>query len=153
MRSEIERRGYDARRGIFVRSYGSRQVDAALLLLPTVGFVEYDDPRMVRTTDAIAHDLDRDGLLARYRAADGLGGHEGAFLACTFWLAEVLARQRRWDQARAAFDRAMSTANDLGLFSEEWDPLQREMLGNFPQGLTHLSHIAAAVALAGQPDG
>jgi GH15 family glucan-1,4-alpha-glucosidase len=153
IRSEIETRGYDARRGIFVRSYGSRQVDASLLLLPTVGFVESDDPRMIRTTDAIVHDLARDGLLARYRAADGLGGHEGAFLACTFWLSEILARQHRWDEAREAFDRAMSTANDLGLFSEEWDPARAEMLGNFPQGLTHLSHIAAAVALAGQPDG
>jgi len=88
-----------------------------------------------------------DGLLLRYRGPDGLQGTEGVFVACTFWLAECLARQGRAAQARAAFAGASATANDLGLFAEEVDPATGTLLGNFPQALTHLSHIAAAVAL------
>jgi GH15 family glucan-1,4-alpha-glucosidase len=147
LRKDIEKRGYDRKRGIFVRSYASQEVDAALLLLPAVDFVAWDDERMVRTTDAIVKDLSRDGLVMRYRATDGLRGREGVFVPCTFWLAECLAHQRRRAQARAAFDRACRCANDLGLFSEEFDPKQGEMLGNFPQGLTHLAHVSAALAL------
>ncbi|HEY2037527.1 MAG TPA: glycoside hydrolase family 15 protein [Steroidobacteraceae bacterium] len=147
MRADIEKRGYDRKRGIFVRSYGSKEVDAALLLLPAVEFVAWDDERMVRTTDAIAKDLSRDGLVMRYDAKDGLRGREGVFIACTFWLAECLAHQRRHAQARQAFDRACRCANDLGLFAEEFDPKKGEMLGNFPQGLTHLAHVSAALAL------
>ena len=147
MRKDIEKRGYDGKRGIFVRSYGSKEVDAALLLLPAVDFVAWDDERMVRTTDAIAKDLSRGGLVMRYEAKDGLRGEEGVFVACTFWLAECLAHQRRHAQARAAFDRACRCANDLGLFAEEFDPKKGEMLGNFPQGLTHLAHVSAALAL------
>ena len=92
----------------------------------------------------------RDGLILRYRAADGLRGHEGSFLACSFWLAECLARQRRLREARALFDRACGCANDLGLFSEEYAQRDGELLGNFPQGLTHLAHISAALALEGR---
>ena len=147
MRKDIEKRGYDRKRGIFVRSYGSKDVDAALLLLPAVDFVAWDDERMVRTTDAIRKDLSRDGLVLRYKARDGLRGQEGVFVACTFWLAECLAHQRRRAEAREAFDRACRCANDLGLFAEEFDPKRGEMLGNFPQGLTHLSHVSAALAL------
>jgi GH15 family glucan-1,4-alpha-glucosidase len=151
IRRTIESRGYDRRRGVFVRSFGSTGLDGALLLLPIVGFVPWDDERFVRTVDAIRQELDEGGLLVRYRRADGLPGREGAFLACSFWLAECLARQGRSAEAREVFDRAASTANDLGLFSEEYDPGRGGMLGNFPQGLTHLSHIAAAVALAARP--
>ena len=151
IRRAVETRGYDRRRGVFVRSFGSRAMDAAVLLLPNVGFVDYDDERMVRTADAVREDLSENGLIWRYREDDGLEGEEGAFLACSFWLAEVLARQGRPEEAREVYDRAVSTANDVGLFSEEFDPRRGEMLGNFPQALTHLSHIAAAVALAGQP--
>jgi GH15 family glucan-1,4-alpha-glucosidase len=147
IRKAVERDGYDRRRGIFVESFGSRSLDAALLLLPISGFVEWQDERMVRTTDAIREKLEDGGLLRRYERRDGLGGREGAFLACSFWLAECLARQDRLEEAREVFDRAMSTGNDLGLFSEEYDTSNDEMLGNFPQGLTHLSHVAAAVAL------
>ena len=147
IRREIETRGVDRRRGIFVRSFGARDVDAALLLLPSVDFVPYDDPRMLRTTDAIRRDLSRDkGLIMRYARGDGLQGAEGTFLACTFWLAEVLAHQGRMAQARRTFQRACRCANDLGLFSEQC-AVDGQMLGNFPQGLTHLAHVSAAVAL------
>jgi GH15 family glucan-1,4-alpha-glucosidase len=148
IRATVEKEGYDKRRGVFVQAFGRRALDAALLLLPAVGFVDYDDERMVRTADAIREELDDDGLIRRYKTADGLAGREGAFLACSFWLAECLANQRRLDEAREVFDRAVACANGLGLFSEEWDTRTGQMLGNFPQGLTHLSHIAAAVALA-----
>jgi GH15 family glucan-1,4-alpha-glucosidase len=148
-RRAIEQDGYDDRRGVFVRAFGDRKMDASLLLIPTTGFVSWDDERMVRTVDRIRLELEQDGLLRRYRQNDGLPGEESPFLACSFWLVECLARQGRADEARDVFDRAASTANDLGLFSEEYDTDTGEMLGNFPQGLTHLSHIAAALALGG----
>jgi GH15 family glucan-1,4-alpha-glucosidase len=147
MRQAIEKRGIDHERGIFTRSFGSTDVDAALLLLPITDFVPYDDERMVRTTEVIAKDLMRDGLLLRYVRDDGLAGSEGVFLACTFWLVACLARQKRLREAKKVFHRATACANDLGLFAEEYDPRGREMLGNFPQGLTHLSHIGAALTL------
>ena len=123
-------------------------VRARCFIAPLLCCVAHRCERMLATTDAIAADLDDGGLLRRYRSDDGLSGDEGVFIACTFWLAECLARQGRGVQARAAFDRAASTANDLGLYAEEYDPHRRQALGNFPQGLSHLSHIAAAVALA-----
>ncbi len=147
MRKDIEKRGYDRKRGIFVRSYGSRDLDAALLLLPAVDFVAWDDERMVRTAEAIRKDLSHNGLVRRYKAEDGLRGKEGVFVACTFWLAECLAHQGRRKEARAAFERACRCGNDLGLFAEEFQPEREEMLGNFPQGLTHLAHVSAALAL------
>jgi pentatricopeptide repeat protein len=118
------------------------------LLLPKVDFVDYKDERMVRTTDAIREDLDDDGLVRRYRRK---GRKEGAFVACSFWLVECLARQDRLDEARRVFDRAVAAGNDLGLFAEEYDTRYNELLGNFPQGLSHLSHITAALAIAEHP--
>jgi GH15 family glucan-1,4-alpha-glucosidase len=147
MRGEIELRGVDHKRGIFVRSFDSEDVDAALLLLPMVNFVPYDDAKMVRTTAVIRSELTRDGLLTRYQNEDGLKGSEGAFLACTFWLVVCLVRQGRKREARAAFERATRCANDMGLFAEQYAARGRQMLGNFPQGLTHLAHISAALAL------
>jgi GH15 family glucan-1,4-alpha-glucosidase len=144
----IEEKGYNSNRGVFVRSFGSTDVDASLLLLPSMGFVEYNDDRMLRTVDAIMEDLDDGGLILRYWAEDGLSGREGTFLACTFWLVECLARSGRRDEAVPIFERASATANDLGLFAEEFDLRTGEMAGNFPQGLTHLSHVSAIVALA-----
>ncbi|MCA1682992.1 MAG: glycoside hydrolase family 15 protein [Actinobacteria bacterium] len=154
VREAVEDKGYDHEAGTFVSVFGSTDLDAALLLLPSYDFVDYRDERMVRTVDAIRDRLGQDGLLRRYDVADGLDGEEGCFVACSFWLAECLARQGRALEARDVFDRTMATANDLGLFAEEYDPRSRELLGNFPQGLSHLSHVAAAVALAaGAGDG
>jgi GH15 family glucan-1,4-alpha-glucosidase len=143
----IEREGYDPGRGVFVQWFGSTKVDASLLQLPVSGFVEWDDPRMVRTADAIRETLGDRGLIRRHGNRDGQPGREGAFLACSFWLAECLARQARPAEAREVFDAAVTTANDLGLFSEEYDTRRAELMGNFPQALTHLSHVAAAKAL------
>jgi GH15 family glucan-1,4-alpha-glucosidase len=144
----IETRGYDAWRGTFLQAFGLPDLDAAVLRLPSTGFIAYDDPRMLSTADVLAEALDDGGLLRRYDSDDGLPGREGAFLACTFWLAECLAGQGRLDAARAWFERASATANDLGLFSEEYDAGAGRMLGNFPQALTHLAHIEAALAIA-----
>ena len=149
LRDAIERRGYDRKRGVFVQAFDRQDLDAALLLLPTVEFVAWDDERMLRTVAAIREELDAgDALLYRYRRDDGLPGQEGAFLCCSFWLVENLARVGELEEARRVFDRATAKANDLGLFSEELDPGSGELLGNFPQALTHLAHIDAAVALA-----
>ena len=144
----VESKGYDVDRGIFIQAFGYPAMDAALLLLPMAGFIAYDDERMIRTTDAVREELSENGLLRRYSDGDdGMEGREGVFLACSFWLAECLARQGRLDEARQTFQRALAVGNDLGLFAEEFDPATDEMLGNFPQGLTHLSLITAAVAL------
>jgi GH15 family glucan-1,4-alpha-glucosidase len=149
IRAKIERSGYDHRRGVFIQSFRHHVMDAALLLIPTVGFLAYDDERMVRTTNAIRQELGKDGFLYRYPPGDDrLKGKEGVFLACSFWLVRCLAHQGRHQEAQATFERALSAANDLQLFSEEFDPRQDEMLGNFPQALTHLSLITAAVAMA-----
>ncbi len=148
VRRAVESQGYDTERGIFIQAFDHPAMDAALLLLPMVGFVAYDDKRMIRTTDAVREELCEKGLLRRYSDGDdGMAGREGVFLACSFWLAECLARQGRLDEAHQTFQRAFSVGNDLGLFAEEYDPAADEMLGNFPQGLTHLSLITAAVAL------
>ncbi|HKK19892.1 MAG TPA: glycoside hydrolase family 15 protein [candidate division Zixibacteria bacterium] len=148
IRRDVETKGYDSKRGVFTQAYGYKDLDASLLLMPIFGFVDFTDERMIRTTDAIRKDLNQNGLIRRYSADnDGMEGDEGTFLACTFWLAECLARQGRIDEAKEAFEVGLSTGNDLGLFAEEFDASRGEMMGNFPQGLTHLSLIAAAVAL------
>lgn len=149
LRRAIEAHGVDRRRGVYVQAFGESAMDAALLLIPRVEFVAWDDPAMLRTLDAIRHELDLGGgLLLRYRSDDGLAGREGAFLPCSFWLVECLAHQGRIAEARAVFDRVEALAGELGLFAEEYDPRTGDMLGNFPQGLTHYSYITAAVALA-----
>jgi len=149
----IEEHGYDRKRGVYVQAFDRTEMDAALLLLPTVEYVAWDDERMLRTVAAIREELDAgDGLIYRYRRDDGLEGEEGAFLCCSFWLAECLARAGDLGEARMIFDKAVARSNDLGLFSEEIDPGTGELLGNFPQGLTHLAHIDAATALKGAQD-
>jgi GH15 family glucan-1,4-alpha-glucosidase len=149
VREAVERRGYDAERGVYVQAFESRAMDASLLLLPVFGYLDFADERMLRTTDAIREELEEGGLLRRYGAdGDGLEGREGTFVACSFWLAECLARQGRREEAEAMFERALATGNDLGLYAEEYDADGGQMLGNFPQGLTHLSLISAAIALS-----
>ena len=153
LRKTIDRRGYDRKRGVYVQAFDRSDMDAALLLLPTVEYVAWNDERMLRTVAAVREELDAgDGLLYRYRRDDGLDGDEGAFLCCSFWLAECLAQAGELSEARVVFDQAVARGNDLGLFPEEIDPKSGEMLGNFPQGLTHLAHIDAAVALANAED-
>jgi GH15 family glucan-1,4-alpha-glucosidase len=147
VRKQVEERGYDARRRTFTQCLGGRDLDAAVLLLPAVGFVDWDDERMVGTADAIRSRLGDRGLIRRYDADDGLKGREGAFLPCSFWLVECLARQGRLDAAREVFDAALAAANDLGLFGEEHDTRRRATMGNFPQALTHLAHLGAVVAM------
>jgi len=148
IRAAIESEGYDAERGVFVQAFGVRDLDAAVLRLPMVGFLDFRDERMMRTADAVMDELtDESGLLRRYRVDDGLPGPDAAFLPCSFWLAEVLARQGRDEVARRVFDRAVGAGSDLGLFSEEYDADAGEPVGNFPQAMTHLSHIAAVLAL------
>jgi GH15 family glucan-1,4-alpha-glucosidase len=149
IREAVESQGYDKDRGVFVRIFGDRELDGALLLLPQVDFVDWKDERMVRTANAIREDLERDGLVYR-TPPEGGREQEGAFLACSFWLAECLAHQGRSQEATEVFEQACETMNDLGLFAEEFDPRTGEMLGNFPQALTHLSHISAALALVGR---
>ncbi len=146
IREAVLRDGYDARRGTFVQAFGEPALDAAVLRLPAYGFIDYDDERMRSTVSVLAEALGRDGLLRRYDADDGMPP-EGAFIACTFWLAQCLSGQGRVDEAQAAYDRALRTAGPLGLFAEEADPDSDQALGNFPQAFTHLAHIEAALAL------
>jgi GH15 family glucan-1,4-alpha-glucosidase len=148
---EVCRKGYDAERNTFTQYYGSTQLDAALLLIPQVGFLPATDPRVAGTVEAIQRELVHDGFVMRYipdkDAADGLPPGEGAFLACSFWLVNDLAMLGRLEEAQALFDRLLSLRNDLGLFSEEYDQEHQRLIGNFPQAFTHLTLIASAVAL------
>ncbi|MEJ2323610.1 MAG: glycoside hydrolase family 15 protein [Nitrospirota bacterium] len=149
VRRAIESKGYDRARGVFTQAFGRKTMDSALLLLPMFGFVGHRDERMVRTVRAIRKELQVGGLLRRYPPGDdGMNEGEGVFLACSFWLAECLACQGDIAGARKVFEKALSTGNDLGLFSEEYDVRRRRMLGNFPQGLTQLSLVAAAVVVS-----
>jgi len=147
IRAAIETKGYDRERGVFLRSFGKRDLDASLLLLPVIGIVRFDDERMIRTTDAIRDELDDDGLLLRYNTDDSLTGDQVPFLPCSFWLVRCLAEQGRVADAQEVFERAVATGNDLGLMAEMYDTKSDQMLGNFPQTLTHLSHMTAALAL------
>ncbi len=143
--------GYDPDLGSFTQSYGSRQLDASLLAIPIVGFLPIDDPRVVGTVAAIERELLHDGFVLRYRTDhvdDGLPPGEGVFLACSFWLVDVYLRQGRVDEGRALFERLAGLANDVGLFSEEYDPAAERQLGNFPQAFTHLAFVRAAANLA-----
>jgi GH15 family glucan-1,4-alpha-glucosidase len=148
---EVVTRGYDSKRGTFVRSYGSSELDASLLMLPLVGFLPANDPRMRRTIDAIAGELTEDGLVIRYdstKVDDGLPSGEGTFLMCSFWLATCYAMLGRRREARAIVERLLRVANDVGLLAEQYDARRRRMVGNFPQAFSHTALITAASALA-----
>lgn len=144
---DVLERGFDRELGTFVQAYGSRSLDASAMLLPLVGFIRADDPRMISTVAAIGERLTTDGLVHRYLAEDGLPGEEGAFAICSFWLVDNLALQGKADEARALFERVCSLANDVGLLAEQIDPRTREQLGNFPQAFTHVALINGAFHL------
>ncbi|TDX76671.1 GH15 family glucan-1,4-alpha-glucosidase [Rathayibacter sp. PhB151] len=151
VRAEIEERGFDSERGHYVQSYGSTEVDASLLVLPMVGFVAADDPRMLGTVAELERALMHDGLLHRYRtesSVDGLAGGEHPFLACSFWLVRQYADSGRLDDARTLMDRLVGLCNDVGLLSEEYDVENRRHAGNTPQALSHLALVQAADAIA-----
>lgn len=148
-REAIESKGFDAQRGTYLQAFGNSELDAAALLFPSTGYIPYDDERMISTTDVLRRELESDGLLMRYtERTNGMAGEEGPFLSCSFWLVECLAHQGRLDEAHTVFQRTAGTANDLGLLSEEYDVHIEQMLGNFPQALSHLSLITAIVALS-----
>lgn len=152
MHDEICQRAYDPELGAFTQAFGSKVLDASTLLLPHVGFIAADDPRMVGTVAAIERRLMRDGFVRRYEPLDtddGLGSDEGVFLACSFWLVDNLVRQGRRADAEALFERLAGLANDVGLLSEEYDASSGMMLGNFPQALSHLSLVNTAFSLGG----
>jgi GH15 family glucan-1,4-alpha-glucosidase len=147
IREEVCREGYDDELGSFVQSYGSKEIDAAALMIPSVGFLPADDPRMVGTIAAIQERLMADGFVRRYDPGshvDGLPGGEGAFLPCTCWLADCLALQGRHDEARELFERVLDVRNDVGLLSEEYDVTRGRLIGNFPQAFSHVSVIGTA---------
>ncbi|MFO1097693.1 MAG: glycoside hydrolase family 15 protein [Xanthobacteraceae bacterium] len=140
-------RGFDPELGSFVQAYGSKELDATLLLLPMIGFLPIDDPRIAGTVRAIENGLVTDGFVLRYRTettADGLPEGEGAFLACSFWLADVYMKQRRWSDARRQFSHLLSLRNDVGLLSEEYDARLGRQVGNFPQAFSHLALVNSA---------
>ena len=139
--------GFDASLGSFVQSYGSKELDASLLLIPLVGFLPADDERVQGTVEAVERELLRDGLVARYRTREGVDGlppGEGVFLPCSFWLVDCYELLGRHDDAHALFSRLVGLANDVGLLSEEYDPRERRLLGNFPQAFTHLTLVNTA---------
>ena len=145
--SEVCACGYDAELGSFVQSYGSKELDASLLLLPTTGFLPPTDPRVVRTIEAVERRLFVDGFALRYdthSSVDGLPPGEGVFLACSFWLVDALLLIGREATARGLFDRLLGVRNDVGLLSEEYDTGARRLVGNFPQAFSHIALVNSA---------
>ena len=136
--------GYNTKKGCFTQYYGSDDLDASLLMIPIYGFLPVHDPRVQSTIEAIERELMEGDFVLRYRTADtgevdGLTGREGAFLACSFWLADCYSMLGRQNDARKLFERLMSLRNDLGLLSEEYDPVAGRLVGNFPQAFSHVS--------------
>jgi len=153
--AQVCERGFDHRRQTFTQYYGSAELDASLLMIPLVGFLPADDPRVIGTVRAIERDLTWDGFVQRYQTKqriDGLPEGEGVFLACTFWLADNYELQGRREDARRLFDRLVGLCNDLGLLSEQYDPGSRRQLGNFPQAFSHVMLINTARNLS-RPEG
>jgi len=150
--AEVLAHGWSEKRQSFVQSFDSEELDASALIIPLVGFLPIDDPRVVSTVETIRRELTQDGFVLRYRTqedgdVDGLPPGEGVFLACSFWLVEVLALQGRREEAQELFERLLALRNDVGLLAEEYDPKSGRQLGNFPQAFTHLALVEAALAL------
>ncbi len=151
--AEVCAKGYDAERGTFTQSYGSKELDASLLLVATVGFLPPDDPRVRGTVRAIQKELVEDGFVLRYRTAettgnDGLHGKEGAFLACSFWLVDALVLDGRRDEAERLFEHLLTVRNDVGLLAEEYDVDRKRLVGNFPQAFSHVALVNSACSLS-----
>jgi GH15 family glucan-1,4-alpha-glucosidase len=155
--TDVCSRGLDKKRGVLTQYYGGAALDASTLFAIKSGFFAPDDQRAVATVEAIAHELNHEGYILRYStpsddadtdAVDGLSGSEGAFLACSYWLCDALIALGRLDEARARFDRLRGLANDVGLISEEWDPLAGRQLGNTPQAFTDVALANTAFLLA-----
>jgi GH15 family glucan-1,4-alpha-glucosidase len=150
--ADVCERGFDRELGSFVQAYGSKWVDASLLLLPLVGFLPATDPRIRGTLQAIEQRLlVNDEFVLRYEtedAVDGLPAGEGAFLVCSFWLVDNYILQGRYEEAQRLFNRLLSHCNDVGLLAEEFDPLNGRMLGNFPQAYSHVGVINCALNLS-----
>jgi len=156
--AEVCEQGFDPERNTFTQYYGSKELDASVLLIPIVGFLPAKDPRVIGTVEAIRRDLTVDGFVSRYDSeksddVDGLSGREGAFLACSFWLADDLHLIGRHDEAVELFERLLSLRNDLGLLAEEYDPIATRLVGNFPQAFSHVSLVNTTVGLLGKAQG
>jgi GH15 family glucan-1,4-alpha-glucosidase len=154
IKREVCENGYDNARGAFMQYYGAAELDASVLLIPDVGFLPADDPRVVSTMKVLERDLMQDGFLRRYElpaggtsAVDGLAGSEGAFLACSFWLANALELSGRRQQAIELFERLLALRNDVGLLSEEYDPRYGRLVGNMPQAFSHVPLVQTALNL------
>jgi GH15 family glucan-1,4-alpha-glucosidase len=150
---EVCREGFNVELNSFTQSYGSPELDASTLLIPLLGFLPPDDPRVIGTVDAVQRELMRDGFVERYKTSeqnevDGLVGREGVFLPCSFWLVDALLLLERDDEARELFERLLGVSNDLGLLAEEYDPAAKRQLGNFPQAFTHVGLVNSAYNLS-----
>jgi GH15 family glucan-1,4-alpha-glucosidase len=150
---EVCREGFNVELGSFTQAYGSQELDASTLLIPILGFLPADDPRVVGTVEAVKRDLTRDGFVERYKPrerndVDGLPGGEGVFLPCSYWLVDALILMGRDDEAKELFERLLDVRNDLGLLSEEYDPHEKRLLGNFPQAFTHVGLVNSAYNLS-----
>jgi GH15 family glucan-1,4-alpha-glucosidase len=152
---EVCEKGYDSTRGAFMQYYGAAELDASVLLISDVGFLPADDPRVISTVEALKRDLMKDGFMRRYQlppggtsAVDGLAGSEGAFLACSFWLANALDLAGQSDEAAQVFEHLLSLRNDVGLLSEEYDPRYGRLVGNMPQAFSHVPLVQTALNLS-----
>jgi GH15 family glucan-1,4-alpha-glucosidase len=159
IKAEVCAKGYNAERGAFTQYYGATELDASVLLISDVGFLDADDPRIVSTMKVLQRDLMRDGLLRRYElppggtsAVDGLAGSEGAFLACSFWLANALELSGRHEESIELFERLLALRNDVGLLSEEYDPRYGRLVGNMPQAFSHVPLVQTALNLSGHAE-
>jgi GH15 family glucan-1,4-alpha-glucosidase len=151
--AEVCREAFNVELNSFTQSYGSSELDASTLLIPLLGFLPPDDPRVIGTVEAIQRDLTRDGFVERYKTydeneVDGIVGREGVFLPCSFWLVDALLMLERENEARALFEKLLAVANDLGLLAEEYDPAAQRQLGNFPQAFTHVGLVNSAYNLS-----
>ncbi|CAN5263902.1 glycoside hydrolase family 15 protein [soil metagenome] len=152
--AEVCERGFNKEKKAFTQYYGSEEMDASILMMPLLEFLPPDDERVRTTIEAVQKDLVKDGFVLRYRthddneAVDGLPGHEGVFLLCSFWLADCLHLIGREEEARELFERLLDLQNDVGLLAEEWDPKEKRMLGNFPQAFSHVALVNTARILS-----